>query len=860
MQKVQIFLTLFVLSTFCLTTIVPPVQFQHASKGAPSPLPSIPSHLSAIGKNNSKTPENVKLFSSSEPAPMGIADYGLGSSGAYRYNTSTFLGIAQISSLTTSATLSSGGPNMTFQLNVVLPFSSQNGRQLVYWLQNVMFYDTSNHKAYFENNVWNMSSYTAKMASNGISGSGQVYNFDGNSYYAESTSTYASIPLPATVQFLINATINSRSEPKVYFQYNYGSGWQTYDVVTFPVLTSQSLDSGFVVDGTKYNPYGTYYDAELILGGAGNGYNTTLVQSNVQLQLRFWNGHNYQEVTNAYSFGSNTLEGISNAQSTSQYYLENGTLYAQVSSGSGTLSSIYTQSQVGIVTIQSSINSGVVYTKSSSTSLSGNGNSFTGGSATLTLFPGTYNFYVYSVGGTQFGRLTLTIVAGEVRSYSVTSSSTVALTLSYSIIGGGTGYSPPTLIYTTNGLQNTSALTTSPRIFYVDEGSKWSVTDVLSGSSSQERWITNQTASGSTTSAETLNFTYYHQYLVAFNFSVLGGGAGYSAPSVTVTRFGANTSTKAGQLIWVDAGSYYSYSDLLKGSTQSERWMASDISSGQVQPTIAQTPLYYHQFAINAEFSVLNGGTPSIGPTLVSRSFGTTNYFVLTITPTLFWVDAGSHYSFSNIVTTSLQERWITNSSNSSTIAASLTLDPAFTHQYYVTLQPEVQSAGVVDPHSEWIDAGSTLAISASPNPGWKFEMWNGTGLGAYTGRAGTVTITIQGPIVENSIFYAGLTVVSMGSGSVSYSFGSNSSTVTTTETVYVPLGTIVTLNANPTSFFNKIDSWSGAASGIGAQTALTVQSPATVQAQFGFNYVVIGGIVAILVVALVIIAIMRRR
>ena len=862
MQRVQIFLILFVLSMFAVSTMITPVQFQHNSRGAPSPIPSIPSHLSAIGKNNSSGPENVKPSSNSEPAPMGITDYGLDSSGAYRYNTSAFLGTAQISSLITSAPTSSGGPNMTFQLNVVLPFTSQDGRQLVYWLQNVIVYDTSNHEAYFEDNVWNMSSPSAETASAGISGSGKVYNFgNGGSYYAASTASYASIPLPATVQFLVNSTIDTQGEPKVYFQYNYGTGWHTYDVVTFPVLTSQSLDSGLVVDGTKYNPYGTYYDAELILGGAGNGWNTTLVNSNIQLQLQFWNGHNYEEVTNAYSFGGDTLEGISNAQSSSQHYSENGTLYVQVSPGSGTLGSLYTQSQMGIVTIQSPINSGVLYVESSPSPISGSGNSFTGQSATLAIFPGSYTFYVYSPGGTPFGRLTVPIVAGEEKSYFISSSSTVALTLSYSIVGGGTGYSPPTLSYATNGLQNTSTLTTSPKVYYVDEGSTWSVTATLGGSSSQERWITNQTTSGNAASPGTLSFAYYNQYLVAFNFSVTGGGTGYSSPSVMVTQFDSIVSTAAAQSVWVDAGSRYSYSILLNGSTQSERWIANSSTSGQVQSTTVQIPTYYHQFAVSAEFSVSNGGTPSIGPTFTSLSFGKTNSSLLTTTPVSFWIDAGSPYSFANDVTTSLQERWITNSSNSGAVTSSLTLDPIFTQQYYVAMQPGVQSAGTVDPRSEWVNSGSSLTISNSANPGWKFQMWNGTGSGSYTGSSSTTTVTVEGPIVESGIFYAGLTIVPVGSGSVSYSFGPTSSSITSTETVYVPVGTTVNLNANPTSFFDKMDSWSGDVNGTNIQIALTVQSPASVQAQFGLNFIMIGAIVLV-IVALVaaIVAVSRRR
>ena len=149
MRKVQIFLTLVVLSTFCSTILTPPIQYQQPSMNSPHPIASIPAHSSVKNESGSVSPENVTFYLTSEPAPIGITDYGLGSSGAYRYNTSAFLGTAQISSLVTSAPTSSGGPNMTLQLNVVLPFSSKSGAQFVYWLQNVLVYDTSNNQAYF---------------------------------------------------------------------------------------------------------------------------------------------------------------------------------------------------------------------------------------------------------------------------------------------------------------------------------------------------------------------------------------------------------------------------------------------------------------------------------------------------------------------------------------------------------------------------------------------------------------------------------------------------------------------------------------------------------------------------------------
>jgi hypothetical protein len=43
----------------------------------------------------------------------------------------------------------------------------------------------------------------------------------------------------------------------------------TYDAVIFIGVTGLTSLKGFVVDGTQYNPFGFFYDSELILRGPG---------------------------------------------------------------------------------------------------------------------------------------------------------------------------------------------------------------------------------------------------------------------------------------------------------------------------------------------------------------------------------------------------------------------------------------------------------------------------------------------------------------------------------------------------------------------------------------------------------------
>ncbi len=359
-----------------------------------------------------------------------------------------------------------------------------------------------------------------------------------------------------------------------------------------------------------------------------------------------------------------------------------------------------------------------------------------------------------------------------------------------------------------------------------------------------------------------INFVFYHQFYVSFSYSVVSGGSGYTAPTATAVQFGSKNSVSLGQKAWVDAGSQYSYTNPLTGSTQSERWEASNSSSptGQISSSSPVSPQYYHQFAVSAEFTVANGGLPPTAPAFTSESFGATHSSALATTAISYWADTGTNYNISSVITGS-QERWITNSSTIGEVTSQLSLNFIYNQQYYVTMQTP-QTGGTVNPASEWINAGNSISISNTAIQGWKFEFWTGTGTGSYSGSTNSTTIDVQAPIIENATFYVGLTIVTSSDGSVSYTYGNSGNVqVTSQANVYVAPGTVVTLNANPSSLLYKLNSWSGAVTGASAQTSVTVSSPSTAEAQFGRNYVNIGVIVAVVVIALIIIAaVMMRR
>ncbi len=164
----------------------------------------------------------------------------------------------------------------------------------------------------------------------------------------------------------------------------------TYDSPVFIFATNVTSDQSFVVDGYNYEPDGySFYDAELILGGPGDGSSTVDMSSNIQLGIEYWNGHNYQEITNAFNYGSDTAETISNVTSTAEYYTSNGTIFENVTAGDGSLSQVYSSADISLLNISTPFSSGSI-------SVNGTEYSFVKHEVNLTLAPGEYNLSIYN--------------------------------------------------------------------------------------------------------------------------------------------------------------------------------------------------------------------------------------------------------------------------------------------------------------------------------------------------------------------------------------------------------------------------------------------------------------------------------
>jgi hypothetical protein len=479
--------TLLAITVIAVACLASSLALVTSSDGAPHSTGQLTSASSGSGVN----PLN---FYQKEPAPVGIADFGVGAGGQpYSYNTTAFLGSIDITQLevngTASGTAAIGLVNttvgnstpvqtvgntflpvdalgITFQLNTVLVFVD-SGQTYVYWIQDVAgltpgsctssnpvlnFTDyfvgctgltngdnTTAGSIAFEDNVWNFSAPSASVDSSSISGNGSVSSFDGIGYYADSAASTApgnevTLTYPSDVEFRVGSLATPAGIPEVTFQYNDGWGWQTFDAPTFPFATHVSSDTGYLVDGNSYNPAGLYYDAELTIGGAGAGtYSGLGPATNVYMTESYWNGHNFEYIPNAYNFGSDTAESVKYVSSTAQFLGTGAVGNHVVGGGSGSLGATYNAGQIGTLAISTPASDGTVAIGSASAP-------FVGGSFTQHVGPSSSGDYEVSVtsGSTTEWSGYVDVTAGQ--TVSIATASYHATTFRESGLGTGTSW------------------------------------------------------------------------------------------------------------------------------------------------------------------------------------------------------------------------------------------------------------------------------------------------------------------------------------------------------------------------------------------------------------------------------------
>ncbi|HEV2166727.1 MAG TPA: thermopsin family protease, partial [Thermoplasmata archaeon] len=353
-------------------------------------------------------PVNPQGTYSAEPAPMGVADFGIDGSGApYSYSTSTFLGIANLTALKANDVANPSVGNVAFELNTVLTFQV-GSKAYVYWLQDGFDVEShSEHVALLQDYVWNFSTPSASLNASSVAGNGSFVNYGGyNVYISYPPKTLpgatANLTFPMLLGLrIVSGTAGSQGVPWVGYDYNDGFGWIRGSNVSFPFAGGASSVGQFV-NGNAYTPHGAYYDAEFVYAGPGGGVGLD-VGSSMRITLDRSTGHNLAPVPNAYDHGGNTGERIENLSVVP--IGGTGSPGAALSPGTGTLGLLYSANQTGRLRVTAPWSAGTI-------GVNGVPVAFTGGEADLTLLPGSYGLTLYE-GTAIVGRASALVNAGS---------------------------------------------------------------------------------------------------------------------------------------------------------------------------------------------------------------------------------------------------------------------------------------------------------------------------------------------------------------------------------------------------------------------------------------------------------------
>jgi hypothetical protein len=308
------------------------------------PLTSLP-NLQLLKHPVPMTAGSVDPFYVAQPAPLGLADYGLGAK-TYSYNTSHFLGQVtfntppNVTDPGAVGVVEPGGAHDGYvgsvyefgiQLNTVATKISIPGSNAgFFWTQNVVNWnDTGIH---FVDDTFNLTSATQNPffiapgtiysgCNNGTAGVGVIlFNYGGVFQCVGGTVPLSPASYPVTLQLYNNASINAENRSQITYGYRIveaGIG-KTYTGISDTIVfnspaapaNAPAHRPGFTVDGFEGAPAGLFRDAEIDLVGSIGGDNSVFRAVNGSVRLEYSNATTggFKNVPSAYNFGGNTGE------------------------------------------------------------------------------------------------------------------------------------------------------------------------------------------------------------------------------------------------------------------------------------------------------------------------------------------------------------------------------------------------------------------------------------------------------------------------------------------------------------------------------------------------------------------------
>jgi hypothetical protein len=255
------------------------------------------------------------------------------------------------------------------------------------------------------------------------------------------------------------------------------------------------------------------------------------------------------------------------------------------------------------------------------------------------------------------------------------------------------------------------------------------------------------------------------------------------------------------------------------------------------------TETAYYGYEITFSVTGMNSNEEGTVLTVNGNSY---TYSQLPVTVLIASGQSVSYSFYSPISTTTNGERYVWFSTSGLNTAQSATFTPTqsgsitgnYETQFELVMNVYPSGAGTTTPSgSSWYNAGTSVQISATPNSGYTFTSWIGSGSSSYSGSSNPVTITMNSPVDETAIFDIQVTVENTFGGSASASY--NGQTYYSNTSFFVPYGSQVTFtaSANQGYFFS---SWAGSQTSTSNPLTLTITSPTSETAEFGF-YITFG-------------------
>jgi len=306
-------------------------------------------------------------------------------------------------------------------------------------------------------------------------------------------------------------------------------------------------------------------------------------------------------------------------------------------------------------------------------------------------------------------------------------------TLSCQVTRGGTGCSTPSFTANQLGALTRQVLNTTASGYWFDNDASWTVTNPLGGSTSSEQWLSSQTVSGTISDAQTLMFSYSHQY--------------YLTMQVNPSSSGTTTSSDFyddGRTIQISATANvgYAFKDwtgLGAGSFTGK----SNPASVTMSAAITETAFFTSQPAVSITVtsdptgpSFLSvDGTPIVTPQTYSWIPGT-NHTIAASSP----VSGGQEVQY-------LWQSWSDGGTQSHTITvsnSSTAFTATYEQQYQLAINATTGGTTSPPPGSHWYDSGQSVPVTAMANNGYDFSDWLLDGKNA--GSTNLLTVTMNGP------------------------------------------------------------------------------------------------------------------